>query len=144
MLESLESLEASSRADVGEAISGLAEELPARSFVAIISDFLHDARSIARGLRRLDNDGHNILLLQVSDAGERRLSFGGVADLREMETGRRLVIDADEVARSYAAAADAHFEALRRAASECMGVHLLIDTREPVADALRRAGGAGR
>lgn len=144
MLEALEGLEASGSADIGAAISDFAVDLPARSFVAIISDFLHDAKSIARGLRRLDGDGHNILLLQVSDASERRLSFHGIADLRDMETGRRLVIDADEAAQAYASAADAHFEALRRAVSECMGSHLLIDTREPVADALRRAGGAGQ
>lgn len=144
MLSALESLSPTGRADIGAAIAESAETMPPRSLVVVISDFLQDAKTIVRGLRRLDHDGHNILLLQVCDAAERRISFHGVTDLREMETGRRLVVDADEAARAYAVAADAHLEALRHAASDCMGEHYLIDTRESVADALRRIGGGAQ
>jgi uncharacterized protein (DUF58 family) len=140
LLEGLESLEPAGRADIGAELSAAAERIPSRSLVVILSDFLQEASALARGLRRLDHDGHNLLLLHVTDAAERRLAFHGVADLRDMETGRRLVVDADDVARAYAVAADKHLDALRRAASDALGEHFLFDTREPVADALRRVG----
>ncbi len=143
MLTLLETLQPRGRSDIGASLQQAAELLPARSLVIVISDFLQPAPQIVRGLRRLDHDGHNLVLLHVIDGAEQRLDFSGIADLRELETGRRLVVDIDEVRLAYAQAIDAHIETLRRACSDCLGDYHLMDTREPVEAALRRVGGPG-
>jgi uncharacterized protein (DUF58 family) len=140
LLEALETLEARGRSDIGTALQQIADRLPARSLVIVISDFLQEADRIVRGLRRLDHDGHNLILLHVIDGGERALGFAGVTELREIETGRRLVADVDDVRTAYTRAVERHIETLRRAASDCLGDYHLLDTREPVEAALRRAG----
>ena len=142
VLAALEEMRPAGRTDLGQAMFDVAERTPPRSLVIVISDFLQAASEIVRGLQRLHHEGHNLILLHVMDGGERRPAFGGVAELRELETGRRLVVDMDEIRTRYEQAVDRHVETLRRACADCLGDHHLIDTREPVEAALQRLGKA--
>jgi uncharacterized protein (DUF58 family) len=140
MLEALEALNPSGRSDLETALVQAADRMPARSLVIVISDFLHPAEPIVRGLRRLYHEGHSLILLHVIDGGERQPGFGGVAELRELETGRRLVVEMDEIRLRYEQALDRHVASLRRACSDCLGDYHLIDTREPPEAALFKLG----
>ncbi len=140
LLATLETLRPAGRGGIGDALEEAAARIGSRSLVILVSDFLEAPEGILRGLRRLDHDRHNLLLLQVVDGAERRIGFQGLAELRELESGRRLVIEAEETAEAYAAAFDAHVERLRRGCAECFGEHHLLDTREPVQTALQRLG----
>jgi uncharacterized protein (DUF58 family) len=144
MLEALESLTPSGRSDIETSLVQASERMPARSLVIVISDFLYPADRVVRGLRRLFHEGHSLILLHVMDGGERQLGFGGVAELRELETGRRLVVEMDEIRARYERAMDQHVEMLRRACTDCLGDHHLVDTREPPEAALQKLGQGGR
>jgi uncharacterized protein (DUF58 family) len=141
MLTALEELRPAGRTDLGQAMFDVAERTPARSLVIVISDFLQEAARVVNGLQRLHHDGHNLILLHVMDGGERRPAFAGVAELRELETGKRLVVDMDEIRARYEEAVDRHVETLRRACADSLGDYHLIDTREPVEAALQRLAG---
>ena len=138
MLTALEELRPSGRTDIGQAMFDVAERTPARSLVVVISDFLQEANRVVNGMQRLHHEGHNLILLHVMDGGERRPAFGGVAELRELETGKRLVVDMDEIRPRYEQAVEHHVETLRRACADCLGDYHLLDTREPVEAALQR------
>ncbi|MDD5707884.1 MAG: DUF58 domain-containing protein [Kiritimatiellae bacterium] len=140
-LDVLERLRASGRSDIEAALMATAERIRARSLVICISDFLQPAERIAHGVRRLAHDGHNLIMLHVLDGGERHLDFSGVAELRELETGRRLTIDVEDIREAHARAAAAHSETLGRACAEALGDYHLLDTREPVELALLRLQG---
>ncbi len=140
LLEELETLRPSGRSDLGAALEQTAGHIGGRSLVVIVSDFLDKTENILRGLRRLDHDRHNLILLHVVDGAERRIQFHGLTELRELETGRRLVVEADEVAEDYAQAFDAHLDTIRRSCADCFGEYHLLDTREPVSVALQRLG----
>jgi uncharacterized protein (DUF58 family) len=142
LLEALEDLRPAGHGGIGAALEQTATRIGSRSLVIVVSDFLEPPESILRGLKRLDHDRHNLLLLHVVDGAERRIGFHGLTELRELETGRRLVVEAEETAEAYAAAFDAHIDRLRRGCAECFGEYRLLDTREPVKTALQRLNGS--
>ena len=145
MLLGIEEVKPSGRSDIEAAIHEASGLIRSRSLVVIVSDLLQDPARVGRGIRHLYHDGHNIMVLHVLDRGEMRLSLGGVAELRELETGRRLVIELDEVREAYGEAVGRYLTELRATCAECLADYHLMDTRVPIEEAFsalqgRRAG----
>jgi len=142
MLEYLETIQPAGCGDIEAAIHEAANRIASKGLVVIISDFLQHADKILRGIRHLHHDGHNIVVFHVMDRGERKLSFGGVADLRDLETKARLVLDVDEVREAYEVAVVRHQETLRAVCADCLASYHLIETTQPVHTVLSRLGGS--
>jgi len=140
MLEHLETLQAGGSGHIENAIHEAAARMPSRSLVIIISDFLQNAEMILRGIQHLHHDGHNIMVLHIMDRGERRLSFSGVAELLDLETQQRLVLEVDEVREAYQTAVAQHQETLRTACTNCLASYHLIETTQPVETVLSKLG----
>lgn len=138
LLLALEDVEPRGEGDIEAALHAAAGQLPARSLVVLVSDLLQDPATVIRGMRHLFHDGHNLMILHVLDRGERRLSFGGVAELRELESGSRLVVEADEIRHAYGRAVDGYLNELRMACTECLAEYHLVDTRRAVAESLNQ------
>jgi len=138
LLLSLEDLRPAGEGDIEAAIHDAAETMHAKSLVVLISDLLQDADKLVRGMRRLHHDGHNAIVLHVVDKGERHLSFGGMAEMMDLETRERMVVEVDEIREAYEAAMDRHIETLRRGCTECLADYYLLDTSVPVTEALSR------
>ena len=136
LLLRLETLSASGQGNIEAAIHEATAQLRAKSLVIVISDFLQETEQLNRGLRHLWHDGHNISAVHVLDPGERRLTFGGVASVRDMETGDRMTVEIDEIRHAYHAAVDRYLEALKAACTECMADYRMVDTRTPVDETL--------
>lgn len=140
VLEHLEALQPSGQGNIEAAIHEATTLIGSKGLVILISDLLQDAEMILRGIRHLYHDGHNIMVLHVMDRGERRLSFGGVADLRDLETRHRLVVDVDEVAEAYQSAVLQHLDALRTGCTDCLATYQLMETSQPVETSLSKLG----
>jgi len=138
LLLSLEDIKPTGRSDIEAVLHHVSAMIPARSLVIVISDMLQPADETIRGIRHLYHDGHSIMMMHLLDRGEMALSFGGVAELRELETGARMVIEVDEIRDIYRAAVESFLDELRRGCAECLAEHHLLDTRTPVAEALTR------
>jgi uncharacterized protein (DUF58 family) len=138
MLLHLEGIRPAGRGDIAAAMHEAAGLIRSKSLVIVISDLLQDPAAIVRGWRHLHHDGHNLIVLHVLDHGERRLAFGGVVELRELETGAHMVVEADELRDAYGAAVDRHVNDLRLGCTACMGDYRLVDTRRPVEEELNR------
>lgn len=136
MLLGLETIRPSGRSDIEAVLHEAASMIRSKSLVVIVSDLLQDPAAVIRGIRHLDHDGHNVLVLHVMDRGERRLSFGGVAELRELETGARLVVEIDEIRDAYRAAVERFLDELRLGCMECFADYHLLETDKPVQEAL--------
>ena len=136
LLQNLERIRPAGSSDIEATIHELAGMIRSRSLVVVISDLLQDPKKIIRGMRHLHHDGHNILVLHVLDAGERALSFGGIAELRELETGHRMVVEIEEIKDAYRAAVEQYLTDLRLGCTECMADYHLIDTRASVEETL--------
>lgn len=138
MLLGLEDIAPSGRSDIEAVLHHATGMLHPKSLVIVISDLLQESDRVVRGLRHLYHDGHNVMVMHVLDRGERALSFGGVAELRELETGSRLVIEVDEIKDAYSSAVEQYLDEIRSGCAECLAEHHLLDTRTPVEEALTR------
>lgn len=136
LLGHLEAAEPGRKSDIEAAIHEAAGIIAGKSLVVVVSDLLQDSEAIVRGVRHLHHKGHNIMILHVTDMGERQLCFDGVAELRDLETGDRMVVEVDQIRNTYANAVSRHLAALKAGFSECLVDYHLIDTRSPVDQAL--------
>lgn len=136
LLLGLEEIKPSGQSDIEAAMHQAAAMIHSKSLVVLITDCLQESSRIIRGLQHLYHDGHNILVLHVMDWGERRLSFGGVAELRELETGEKLVVEIDEISDAYRTAVERHVQELRIGCAGCLADYYLVDTRTLVQEAL--------
>jgi hypothetical protein len=97
---------------------------------------LQEPAGIIRGVQHLRHNRHEVLVLQPLDAAELSLSFGGLAELRELETGARLPVAADEIREAYANEVAKYLEEIRRGCLGSLADYRLIDTRTPVEEML--------
>src|ERR1039458_3679845 len=96
LLLALEDIKPAGRSQIEQALHLTAEKIQRRSLVVLISDLLQEPAGIIRGIQHLRHNKHEVLILQLLDGAEMNLNFGGLAELRELETGARLPVEADE------------------------------------------------
>ena len=112
-LEALAAHEPSGRTDTGKALEALAQGMPRRGLVLMLSDLLDSPEAVFRALAHFRRRGHDVVLVQVLDPAELDLPFDGVSDFIDMETGERLEADAALVRRAYRAAIGAAIDGFR-------------------------------
>lgn len=132
MLLALQDIKPAGRSRIDVALHRVAEQVQRRSLVILISDLLQDSAEIVRGLQHLHHNRHEILVLQPLDAAELSLNFSGLAELRDLETGERLPVQADEVRDAYAQEVRKFLDEIRRGCLDCLAEYHLIDTRAPL------------
>lgn len=136
MLQHLEKLGASGGSDIEAALHDAAGRLRARSLVIVISDLLRPAEGILRGLRHLEHDGHDVTVIHVLDPGELDLGLEGLAEIRELETGRRLLVDAGDMRESYRRAVERHLDRLRLGCAQSAVDYFQVSTKMAVEEAV--------
>jgi hypothetical protein len=97
---------------------------------------LQEPSGIIRGIQHLRHNKHEVMVLQILDAAEMNLSFGGLAELRELETGARLPVEADEIREAYASEVARFLDEIRRGCTGSLADYYLVDTRAPVEQTL--------
>jgi len=132
MLLALQDIKPSGRSRIDAALHRVAEEVLSRSLVILISDLLQDPGELVRGLQHLHHNRHEILVLQPLDAAELSLNFSGLAELRDLETGEKIPVQADEIREAYAQEVREFLDEIRRGCLDCLAEYHLIDTRTPL------------
>jgi uncharacterized protein (DUF58 family) len=82
----------------------IAELMPRRGLVVVISDLFYDAAEVFAGLDHFRFLGHDVLIFQVLDPLERRLPLEGSIRFHDLETGEEVVAQAQDVRPAYEAA----------------------------------------
>jgi uncharacterized protein (DUF58 family) len=138
MLLALEEIKPKGRTGLENILHQMAEQVRSRSLVILISDLLQEPAGITRGLQHLHHNRHEISILHVLDGAELSLSLEGLVELRDLETGERLVVEAAEIREAYNRELERYQEELRRGCLDCLAQYRLIDTRTAIEDALLR------
>ena len=136
LLLALEEIKPAGRSQIEPALHLTAEKIQRRSLVVLISDLLQEPAGIIRGIQHLRHNKHEVLILQLLDGAEMSLNFGGLAELRELETGARLPVEADEIREAYASEVGKYLDEIRRGCLGSLADYHLIDTRTPVEETL--------
>ncbi|HSW45616.1 MAG TPA: DUF58 domain-containing protein [Phycisphaerae bacterium] len=107
------------RADRGlpEALHAVADRVPKRSLMIVLSDFLADADATVRGLHHLRFRGHDVILFQVLDWAEVSFPFERPGTFMDPETGLRVTGEPDAVRAGYLRALRDWTDRLRREAA---------------------------
>jgi uncharacterized protein (DUF58 family) len=82
----------------------VAELMPRRGLVVLISDLFYAPDEVFSGLDHLRFHGHDILLFHLLDPIEAGLPPTGQIRFRDLETGEELLTHVDEIRSSYTAA----------------------------------------
>jgi uncharacterized protein (DUF58 family) len=117
-------------------LRGLAETLPRRGLVVIVSDLLGDREGVFQGLQLLRKRGHDIVLLHVMDDDELDFPFEGPTRFEGLEIPDHLACNPRALREGYLAAVGEFLAEARRRTAAAACDYSLIRTGEPVDAAL--------
>lgn len=139
LFRELEKLSAQGHTHLPQKIHELAERLPRRSLVILISDLWTDPAELLRALRHLRYRKHQGLILHLLDDTELTLqgaAYDKQVTLQDLETNEKIQIDPRSLGATYRQQVQDYLASLRRAASDCDVEYHPINTREPYDRAL--------
>ena len=120
----------------GKPLHEMAEQQRRRGFMVVISDLLADPDALIDGLKHFRFNGHEVLLFHVLDPQEVAFDFTDVIEFEDLETGEKMLIEAESARALY----QENFERFRaRLRKECglLGVdYTLLTTDQPLDFAL--------
>ena len=137
VLAALTSLVAQGTWSGGETIRRAAERLKRRGLLLVFSDFYDDEKGTLAELRRAARIGHELVLFQILSRDEIELPYRRDLEFTDLETGRRLAINAGLARRDYKDAVTAFLERWRSRAGAEGFQYLLIVTDTPPERSLR-------
>ena len=117
-------------------LRGLAETLPRRGLVVVVSDLLGDREGVFQGLQLLRKRGHDIVLLHVMDDDELDFPFEGPTKFEGLEIPDHLACNPRALREGYLAAVGEFLAEARRRAASAACDYSLIRTGDPVDAAL--------
>ncbi len=124
------------RVDSPRVLHEVAELMPRRGLVVVISDLYYEVDDLLASLDHFRHFGHDLLVFQVLSPLERRLPIDGAVKLVDAETGTIVETLAHEIRDSYQAAVD---DWLERVHVGCMArdiEHDVLVTDQPLERAL--------
>jgi len=119
VLKVLDRLPAGTGTDLGTVLHQVAERVPRRGLVVLLSDLMDDPARILDGLKHFRHRGHEVIVFQILDPRELDLDFRGEVEFEALEEpGRRLRLEPAHMRDAYRERFDAWRSELRR---DCRG-----------------------
>jgi uncharacterized protein (DUF58 family) len=141
----LEEVKPGKETNVADTLHHLANKIPRRGLVILISDLLDDPDRLLLALQHLRHARHQLIVLQVLDRAETELPFGRPVMFEDMETKARLQIDPKTIWDDYRREMGAFLEDLKKRCGQFRMDYVLAYTDVPwetqVREVLRRTGG---
>jgi len=82
----------------------IAELMPRRGLVVLVSDLFFDTDEIFSGLDHFRFRGHDLVVFQILDPVEQRMPLDGQVRFHDLETGDELTTQVDEIRADYESA----------------------------------------
>ena len=117
-------------------LRGLAETLPRRGLVVLVSDLLGDREGVFQGLKLLRKRGHDIVLLHVMDDDELDFPFEGPTRFEGLEVPDNVACNPRALRDGYLAALGEFLADVRRRSASQKVDYSLVRTGEPIDAAL--------
>lgn len=136
LFRTLEAVKPGKQTDLPAQLHGLAERLPRRSLVVLISDLWVNPAELVRALQHLRYRKHQGMVLHLLDRAEIDLPYEKQVTLEDLETGERVQIDPDEVRATYQQQVQAYLTDVRRACVSGDAEYHAIYTDQPYDRAL--------
>jgi uncharacterized protein (DUF58 family) len=125
-----------SAANLMRVVDQFVARTPRRGLVVLLSDLLDDTAGLERAMARLSHRGHDLLVIQTLDHGERTFPFIEPARFDGLEGEGRLGVDPLALRQTYRQLIDEHLAAVAQLARRFGFDHVLVDTSQPPGPAL--------
>ena len=122
--------------DAAAVLHEVAERVPRRSVVFVLSDLFGDPDAIVNALHHFRFRYDEVVVLQVMAGEELEFPFAEMLRFEDAETGAFMNVDALALRNEYVDRVNDFLARLRRGSGEMRIVHELLDTRIPCAEAL--------
>jgi len=124
----LDAMQSGNVTGLATGLTTLAEIIPSRSLVIIVSDFYENNDALNAALRRLRFDHQDIMALQILDPVEIELGEDWNGTFLDAETGQKLILDAAAVRPGYRKRIEAFLEQTATSFLDHGGDHTLLRT----------------
>jgi uncharacterized protein (DUF58 family) len=114
----------------------VAELMPRRGLVVIISDFYYEPPELLTALDHFRHFGHDVLLFQILAPLERKMPIDGAVKLMDAETGETLETLAHEIRDSFTAAVGKWIDEIHVGCMARDMEHVCLTTDQPMDRAL--------
>lgn len=145
LFKKLEEVKPGRDTDIATAVHELANKIPRRGLVILISDLLDDPDKLLVALQHLRFARHQMIIIQVLDRAEIDLPFGKPVTFEDMENKARMQIDARAIRDDYRREMMSFVDDLKRRCGQFRMDYVLAHTDVPwdvqIREVLRRAGG---
>jgi uncharacterized protein (DUF58 family) len=138
LLEALERTEAKGTTDLFGAADHLAEILPRRSLVVVLSDLLDDRADALKRILSLRQRKNDVAVFHLVDPAELTFPFDDPTLFLDMEGERRVEVNAREIRQSYLEEFGAFLEGVKRACAEADVDYERVRTDERLDEVLLR------
>lgn len=135
-LKALEEIKAEGKSDIESVMHDAAELVSPKSLIIIISDFLEKPDKILKGVSHLHFLGHEVMLMHILDSGEINLKMTGVTELKELETGEKIIINTDEIRDAYSKSMENYISGIQSGCAAMQIDYYLNDTAKPANEAI--------
>jgi uncharacterized protein (DUF58 family) len=117
--------------DVGAVLHDVAERIPRRGLVILISDLIDDEAKIAGGLQHFRHNHHEVIVFHVLDDAELSFPYDRLTRFKDMEGAGRLTANPKSLRTRYLARINTFLENLKAICFERNVSYNLANTREP-------------
>lgn len=142
IFKQLERISPSKQTNVAGALHTIANKVPRRGLVILISDLLDDTDRILLALQHLKHARHQMIVLQVLDRNELELPGNRPVTFEDMEDGSRLQIDPKLIREEYRQEMAAFLELIKTRCGQFRIDHVVACTDVPwdqqIREVLRR------
>ena len=115
----------------------IAERIPSRGLVIVISDLIDDAEAIKNALHHFQYKRHELLLFHIMAEEELKFPFKKFDHFRCLEVnGRRVDIDPATIRASYLERVQAHLKAIELSCGQMEADYVPVTTTTPVTETL--------
>lgn len=137
ILETLAATEPGDDTRCADTFHEIAERIPSRGLVIVISDLFDDAEAIKNALHHFRFKNHELVVFHLMAEEELTFPFEKFDDFKCLEVeGRRLNIDPATIRASYLDRVSSHLKAMELACGQMEADYVPINTKTPVPEAL--------
>ena len=137
LLHALDKSRAAGESAIAPILHDVAERIPRRGMVIIVSDLFDEAPALVEALHHLRHQRHEVILLHVMAHDELEFPFRKWSSFEDLENSKdRLRLEPALIRTIYLQNVAEHLKAIREAAGKLHVSHVLLDTSRPFDDAL--------
>lgn len=139
LFRELENLPAGTTTTIAQRLHELAERLPRRGLIILISDLWLESEELMRAMQHLRYRKHQAMVIHLLDKAELDLqgpAFARQITLEDLESGEKLAVEPAEIREAYREQVQAHIAKIKRGCMDCNSEYHAIEVDRPYEKAL--------